>query len=97
MEGARTSVVRAIVFSKKRSIADASEKPRHNRFLRQRQLPLICHLIEGGLRRHPRALIMTLPSSVWWTPGENGAAAASRTQNTMVVLTHHTGKFGRNA
>jgi hypothetical protein len=26
---------------------DASEEPRHNRFLRWRQLPLFCHPIEG--------------------------------------------------
>ena len=37
------------------SIAGASEKPRHNRFLRRRQLPVICHPVEGGAEGRRRA------------------------------------------
>ena len=45
--------------ARKRWIADASEEPRADRFLRQRRSVAICHQVEEGWRLPPR-------NHKWW-------------------------------
>ena len=71
---------------------NASEKPRHNRFLQQRQLPVICHPIEGGL-----AITAARPSTVVSAKGQGLGSVGWQAGQNLEGGHHVTFPFGITA